>query len=58
MLQINQTTTYAVTKIYARDDISQKTIQAIDSDSNKRLIKEIGFEMNLLGRQWLEFKTI
>ena len=58
MLQINQTTSYGVTKIYARDDISQKTIQAIDSDSNKRLIRKIGFEMNLLGRQWLEFKTI
>lgn len=58
MLKINQTTKSGVTKIYARDDISQETIQAIDSESNKRLIKEIGFEMNLLNRQWLEFKTI
>ena len=58
MLQINKTTKYGVTKIYARDDISQQTIQAIDSDSNKRLIEKIGFEMKLLGRQWLEFKTI
>ena len=58
MLQINQTTKYGVTKIYARDDAAQKTIQAIDSDSNKILLKEIGFEMNLLGRHWLEFKKI
>lgn len=58
MLQITKTSKYSVTKIYARDDISQKTIQAIDSDSNKSLLKDVGFEMNLLGRQWLEFKTI
>lgn len=58
MLQINQKTKFGVTKIYARDDAAQKTIQAIDSDSNKSLLKDIGFEMNLLGRHWLEFKTI
>lgn len=58
MLQINQMTKYGVTKIYARDDAAQKTIQAIDKDSNKSIFKDIGFEMNLLGRHWLEFKKI
>lgn len=58
MLKINQKSKYGVTKIYARDDAAQKTIQAIDNDSNKSLLKGIGFEMNLLGRKWLEFKTI
>jgi len=58
MLEINKTTKHGITKVYARDDAAQKTIQGINKTANKQHFEDIGFEMFLAGHRWLEFRKI
>lgn len=58
LLLINKNSERGHTKIYARTDMAQTTLELIHKHIDKQRFQEAGFEVKSKGRNWLAFERI
>lgn len=58
LLILNKASSRGRTKIYARHDLAQLTMNFVHEGIDKERFRELGFDVKLQGKHWLSFEKI